>query len=431
MKRIIFILILLFFSFGCVKQEVGDSSTVDSIFEDYSDGDSYVDDSPRRVDGSDDYKEREEPQDTQTGEVDEEELDLPSCGDKMDFYTVSPLNSEDFTKIKPLGNLHPSGHTFPTDHIYFDITESTPNEGRKDLVTVYSPGDIVITSVSSSEHTSATPVYTDYFLDYWVCEDVKGRLGHVSSISDKITSELGEPSSACNEYETGGNHYKLCEYNTRIEISAGEIIGTAGGNPHQCCLDMWTIDYRMEPLEYANPDRWVEGKKADAFYIACPADYFVYDIKEELYDKFGYWIVKRTIEPICGSIDQDILGTAQGIWYANGAPLFSGEDPHLALVHDNVDPTIGAFSIGRSIEGIDSAVYQFTPRDSGLVDRKFSQVIPGEVYCYEAKTIYEETPGFTIILELPTETSLRIEKRNETSCGSGGWEFSNPTLFDR
>ena len=36
-------------------------------------------------------------------------------------FTTYPVDFERIRSITPLGNLNPPGHTFPTDHMYFNI----------------------------------------------------------------------------------------------------------------------------------------------------------------------------------------------------------------------------------------------------------------------------------------------------------------------
>ena len=120
-------------------------------------------------------------------------------------------------------------------------------------------------------------------------------------------------------------------------MEAGEEIGTAGGTSNQVAFDLGMLDFREDPLQYANQKRW-EGKSVNT---VCPLDYFSSPAREEIFAKVGDNRQKRTIEPICGQIDQDIAGTAQGVWFTKDTPQnFESshpEDPHLALVHDNVD----------------------------------------------------------------------------------------------
>jgi len=103
---------------------------------------------------------------------------------------------------------------------------------------------------------------------------------------------------------------------------------------------------------------------------------------------------------------QDIPETAQGCWFKPGEPSPYPEDPHLALVWDNMNPSWGALSVGTSVPGLMSTVYFFVPEESGVMNRSFSQILPGS-------TIYRFNPfnetQVIILLQLPDADTLRIQ----------------------
>ena len=281
--------------------------------------------------------------------------DAASCGDRKEFFSVSPVSYEDFSDLAPLGTVSPPSHTFPTDHMYFFIKNENINdpESIPNKVPVYAPGDMTITKIGSQErYEGGDLLSSDYNMDFVPCKEVSGYFIHLSSISDKLKEEFDEQQKMCNEYSTGGYNYKNCEAGVEIKVKAGEQIGTAGGMKDQAALDLGMIDFRADPLTYANQKRW-QGKSVST---VCPLDYFSSPAKEELFAKVGDNREKRTIEPICGQIDQDIAGTAQGVWFKNGTPQdpmsTHPEDPHLALVHDNVDYGQPVFSIGNSLQKV-------------------------------------------------------------------------------
>ena len=77
-------------------------------------------------------------------------------------------------------------------------------------------------------------------------------------------------------------------------------------------------------------------------------------------------------------------------------------------------------------------LYYFTPTQSGFINLDFSQVKPdGNVYCYETSNTYNEYEQKVIIIQLKDSETLKIEGREAISCGSGPWEFKNPTEFER
>ncbi len=354
-------------------------------------------------------------------------LDLPSCGSKNEFFNTAPISLSQITTITPLGNLNPSGHTFPTDHNYFNIIKVGGSLTAE--VPLYSPSGATVTRIDFSEHLSESPPFTDYNIHLSSCKEVRIRFAHVSSLSEKLKTALTAPYNNCNEYTTGGNSYRYCSKNVDIAVEAGEQIGTAGGR-EQSGLDVWAYDDRTSPLQYANPNRWYEDQK----HIVCAIDYFTPEIKSAMQAKLGGWDgTKRKIQPVCGEIEQDEAGTAQGVWFVEGTAQTYPEDPHLALVHDNIDPAKGVFSAGTSISGLPSGTYYFSPVGSGFVNRDFKDVIAdGNFYCFEAAGGKPYTQHVAIILQLTTPATLRIEKQNSNACGSGPWAFGpNYADFER
>jgi len=134
----------------------------------------------------------------------------------------------------------------------------------------------------------------------------------------------------------------------------------------------------------------------------------------------------------CGNINQDIIGTAQGAWFHPGSPAPYPEDPHLMLGHYALNPARLVLSVGTSTN-MQSQAHYFDPVDSGLVNRNFRDITPGQVYCFEPRDKFNnELLGFTIILELISPTELNIEKLDRTKCNSGPWQFSSEaTEFER
>jgi len=321
--------------------------------------------------------------------------------------------SEDLRLVKegqPLGTVSPPSHTFPTDHMYFFIKKDDINdpESIPNKVPVYAPGDMTITKIGSQERYEGRQLLnSDFNMDFVPCKEVSGYFIHLSSISDKLKEEFDEQQKMCSEYNTGGYNYKNCEAGVEIKVKAGEQIGTAGGVKGQAALDLGMLDFRVSPLQYANQKRW-QGK-------SVPIDYFSSPAKEELFAKVGDNSEKRTIEPICGSIDQDIAGTAQGVWFIKGTPedpkSTHPEDTHLALVHDNVDYAQPVFSVGTSVQksGLESGRYYYAPKETGFLNRDFGDLVPGNVYCFDKikDNFYPDPLGFIIILEMPSGTTLK------------------------
>jgi hypothetical protein len=350
-------------------------------------------------------------------------MDLPACTTLTPLDT-SPLADSQFQGLVPLGNLNPPGHTFPTDHLYLYL----PPPETLALATLRSPGHSWLTRVQ--RHSSSTPpAYEDWTLELSPCREVALVLMHVSSLADGLLARVGSVDGHCSEYDTGGRHYRNCEASTDVELQGGEVLGGVGGEVGQRALDFGATDTRSAPLAYVSPGRLREGQE----HVVCPLDLFVAEARAALVNRLGSYdgARQRTAEPVCGTVMQDLPGTAQGLWYRPGAPS-SPEDPHLALVHDNVDPTIPAFSVGTSVTGLSPGVYTFTPQPSGLVDRDFPTVAPGSTYCWNLNNFYDGYPLGRLVGSFPSVSALRIRYDLSDSCGGGPWTVgSEGTTFER
>ena len=385
---------------------------------------------------------------------------LTACDGSV-LYSYSPLALENLTAIEPLGHVEGGGHTFPINHVYLDLKLY---QNRTAITSaVLSPGNITVwkiyRNVFYSNQSMSVVLMTDYSISYSPCQNVAGFFYHLSNLSDLLLSNFTAPYS-CGIATPGGTStagqeiYQSCDKYVNIKVNAGERIGTAGGEPPPAGaqgLDWLMEDFRMAPLPFANDSRFDGVGQDYSRYVACPLDYFPTDLHNSLYGLLGGYpinanlgnltVMKRTTPPFCGTTAQDVPGTAQGNWFVAGAPM--GDDfteyPNLALVHDNINTTLGVFSVGTSMRpsGLGPDAYYFNPSATGLVNTDFEHVTSdGNVYCYQA---VEKVFSFTqapltpvIILQLISPTHLRIEMIGTNSCGAGPWQFtSNYTDFYR
>ncbi len=365
---------------------------------------------------------------------------LPSAPDcptdlSKPLFEVSPIQMSDIRGIVPLGNLNPPGHTLPTQHIYFYIRMTGAEPSTPASVPVFAPGHIWITSIE--EKLYASPPTTDYSITFKPCNQFAAYFHHVQKLSAELLVRVGSfEGSGCDTSAPVNS----CRKHVMIEMQAGEVIGVAGGEGH-LALDLGAIDGRVSPLVYANPARfWSSASGLDQFHMVCPIDYYVPDLRVELRGRLGDFTgqTARTAEPICGEVEQDEPGTAQGNWYQRGTvggpPFPYGSQ--IALVHSNFDPSLGAFSIGTLVPGLGTGAYYFRPQTFGRVNLDFSEVISdGNVYCYDSMfglAGYAVSPAQIILVQLTTEATLRIEKIDAAECGAGPWAFqANFADFER
>jgi hypothetical protein len=324
---------------------------------------------------------------------------LPACPATDQLLTASPLADADFTVLTPLGNLNPPGHVFPTEHQYFYLA-IPPGATVPAAVAVVTPGDLTLIEARSSEHLSADPQFTDWDLTLAACDGLSFRFGHVATLAPAVEAAL-VPTGSCDEYSTGGQDYRQCRYTAAVPLLAGAPLGTAGGNAGQYALDLGTHDTRKPPVGLVNAAAY-----GDAAYARCVTDYAAADVQAALLAH-----VERTVEPRCGSQAQDVAGTAQGNWRRAGEPTYP-EDPHLALVHDPVDPSRIAISIGTSL-GISPRVASPTTEGTGSANRDPSEAVPGTTWCWDLG-------GSRLVVELPTASTLTAEAQTG-ACGDPPW----------
>ena len=341
---------------------------------------------------------------------------LPGCS-AATLLTVTPMALGDIREISPLGNLNPSGHVFPTDHIYFYANYPGP------AVTVVSPGTIRVTQALLQKRTGVGPEFDDYGLDFYPCTGQHFYFAHLASIAPGLATQLGALDASCNApYMTGGYTFTQCRKSVSVDLAAGDTIGTAGG-PTEGALDLGLIDGDSAALAFVDPGR----VNSTTLHAGCPIDQFTADVRDSLRLRLQVNGTPRTIAPVCGTVMQDVANSAQGRWYFDAT---TQEDHHLALVHENWDPTIGAFSIGTEVPGTGPTVFMFTPSTTNRTNRDFNLVTAdGNIYCYQLTNFSGH-----VFTQLVSGTQLKIEVVGSgATCGdSTTWAFTgNAVTFAR
>jgi hypothetical protein len=314
--------------------------------------------------------------------------------------TVPPFDTSDVTGLVPLGNLNPPGHTFPTDHMYFYCFTT------KASLDIKSPGNIHIVRIGRTHYNAGG--YNDHY-DYNIAMGSDNSFmywGHVSSLSARLQTAVNNFTGVKCEgtYSTGGSTYEQCYLTVSLNATPGEVLGIANTNNGLAGMDLGVTVHNLG---------------------ADPLEYFDVKAKAMMEPKLGRFDgkTKRTALPLSGEFLLDIAGTAQGNWIKQGGSK-NPEDNNIALVKDNVTPTQPAFSVGSALPGLNSGVYFFDIQNSGLINRKFTDVTAdGSVYCYAIGypnfPLAGNTPitNTSIIIKMETATALSVEKRNcDCSC---------------
>ena len=360
-------------------------------------------------------------------------VNAPSCGTSTALLSVPPIPLSVIKGWVPLGQMSPSGHTFPVDHQYLYINVNTGVNGPATPVylqpTLVAPADMYITYIHAG--TTTPPGLADYTIEFAVCKEVYGQFGHVASIAPSLLAQVGPIDQGCQTYSPNpGTDVNTCETKLlAIAVHAGDVLGTAGGDPpHSIALDWSFWDSRVPASVFANPARFpVLSDGFDAYHDVPASDYFVSPLKSQVAALLGTYdgSVHRTIPPLGGTIAVDIAGTAMGHWYNPTQPV-NPETPHLAVAPDNVNPNMIGFSVGLSLPGWTLGLQEFAPTNSGTVNRNPGQVTAdGNIFCYES-------PGIWImLLKMPTATTLQLEgRKGAVSCAAAlPWAFTSGGSF--
>ena len=338
------------------------------------------------------------------------------------YLTVLPIDEDDFYLFVNLGHQNPPGHVFPSGHGGFYLTDYMQTSN------VYSPGNLFITQIVRLEHVTAG--IQDYTLKL---SSPQGRLnitfGHLSSIDSSILAKAPSfDGSECETYMAGGNDYHMCIVWTNIEVSAGDIIATGGGLPGQFGVDFGVYD-KKRPVKFVH-NRWADY---DYGYAVSPLDYFTSEITEILTPLCGDYVCGsrniRTIDPIGGTIEYDSTGTLQGLWYKPDH-FGDSEDYHISFVFDNTQPWIPVICWGISVPGSTPGVYTFDTENSGIVNRKFVDVVPdGNIYRYEIKDECSNNPpeNSMLLIQLIHSDTLKLETQ-QPSAGPP-WNFTDSAVY--
>jgi len=358
-----------------------------------------------------------------------EEFDSESCGINNELFTVAPMAVEGYFQIDPLGATNPSAHTFPTVHTYMMLTDKT------NAVTVYAPGDIRITSVSQVRNITGGSI--DHVIAFTPCTEVTGYFDHVTTLEANFQSLIGSFDN-CRRYFAGDDEYEYCSKTVTLNVTAGSILGYAGGNGAlSAALDFGLRDNRTMPIAYLSPGRLVA---TDQLYVVCPYDYYKEGvIFEQLQEKLKE---SRKTSPICGTVAYDLIDTLQGLWYLKDSTGF-GEEQHIALVPSNTQPLeTGVLSIGNSSLGTDAYYFDFS--ESAQVNSLFIAVTAdNKIYCWDnlrnratslASGSSQSLSGY-IFAKMNDSRSLIIERINSSgSCPNNPDTLSfssNAIVFER
>jgi hypothetical protein len=317
-------------------------------------------------------------------------------------------------------------------------------------VQVVAPASLRVTRVvwrdydeDASAGWGGDPFQDNYSVNYELCgAEVQGYISLMTAITHPA---LLSAMKACVPVAVPGiGGGTLCQVDVSVPVKAGEELGNVKAGRG---LDIGLRDYGNPTGKsaFASPNRFCSGggNVSSRCYTACTLEY-VPDSpdKTALFNLLldSSRTVLRTEAPRCGSVYHDVVGSAQGHWFAPGVTAL-GEAAHLYLGPSTFTDNVYDFSIGTSVPTVTPGLYRYIPSSSGTINRKFSDITNDDAYCFE--TFYRNerdawdrvaaVTDFTLLVQRRNAgASVAIERRAQGTCGAGPWTMSvSPAVFDR
>lgn len=373
---------------------------------------------------------------------------LPKCPSNLSgVFTNQLVDTNQIAALTPLGNVNGSDHILPVDHVYF---RSFPTEQNKHLG-VNAPADMTITALTMHkviDHQGNTVAHEhDYAIDAEVCSGLKVWILAINELSPTLQTTFDNGKKHHEEGDINKDEIAVNDtLNLTYKIKAGELMGYTGQKGNGSSIEISIINKNQKPNPIVDWNYYSDADRRGG--IMCFADLYTGDLKNAIYQKFGDYPVMnderieeykskglptqavftpRTVEPRCGEVIQNIVGTIQGDWFY-GKPKskrenLEGEGKALTFIHKNIDPKIGIISIAGTITQ-KPELMEYAPTHSGTINREPSEVkADGKIYCYGLRT------NDKVILQLLGDHQLKIEHQSGT-CSTNE-KFNKPYTYER
>lgn len=343
---------------------------------------------------------------------------LPKCPSNLaGILTVPLIELKHITSITPLGNLNPPGHTSPVDHNYFSSDSDDP-------VPVYAPADGWITDIVvilAKDEKTGKYVDRGITVDIEICQGLKLTFANLTEAASILKDNWPKNDNGCKyDIVKSGHDFTegQCYFHSNIKVKAGDLLGytqneTKKDGTKGFAFEIWAANYNKPApsnidWSYYDDDRYA--------HIMCTFDLYTDSLKKQFYDKLGgvdlkksgSTLIKRTVEPLCGTVNQNIIGTVQGMWFGKGWKNRDNKNNpddlrQFSFLHWNIDPTYAEIGNAGEITNGQPDQVTFLPKHSGIIDREPSEVrADGKVYCYNFR-------GGKILTELVDDRHLKLE----------------------
>jgi len=341
----------------------------------------------------------------------------PKCPSSLAGILTAPLiDLKSISSITPLGNLNPPGHTSPVDHNYFSSTSDDP-------VPVYAPADGWITDlVVVLAKDQKTGKYIDRWItmDIEICQGLKLTFANLTEASSNLKNNWPKNDNGCKyDIKKSGHDFTegQCYFHSNIKVNAGDLLGYTQNETKNGFksfpFEIWAANYNQPPPGNIDWSFYDDDRYA---HIMCTFDLYSGSLKKRFYDKLGgidqktmgLTFIPRTIEPLCGTVNQNIAGTIQGMWFGEGWKSRKDKNNpddsrQFSFLHWNIDPTYAEIGNAGEISNGNPDQITFLPKHSGTIDREPSEVrADGKVYCYNFRS-------GKILTELVDDRHLKLE----------------------
>ena len=247
-------------------------------------------------------------------------------------------------------------------------------------------------------------------------------MGHADDPSDELLDVLaqGDPDCAPGDFEPG----TACIWEFPAFIPAGMPLfkssGYGGGFDFGLSLVGLTAEELREQPGYGYS---IIPWRVKAGNSVCPLEYFPEPFRSQYLKKLGVYK--------CGPFNQDVPGTAMGVWLITPSPdkrpggrrkRVADDNEVIWLFEISSTPTRHRMTVGNTIFGMEYGQFSYTYRDSGLVNRRWDSVMPGEVYCVEINRqinfgLFGDTIESVLILKLSEDAKqLTFEAIDQDGC---------------
>ncbi|TVP53825.1 MAG: hypothetical protein EA351_14450 [Gemmatimonadales bacterium] len=332
------------------------------------------------------------------------------------YFTHLPVDGEAIRYFLVLGQFNPPGDVFPRGQTGLQLLSPA-------LTPAYAVGDVDVIHVEST-HWIASPTrqgHTDYAVGFRIpeCPAITGQYGHLADLEPHLQAELS--GAQCEIYSTIDETIESCETRLRIPVSAGTVLGQAGGTITG--LDFDLFDDRVT-FDYVAAHRYPMAWRA-----ICPQPLFVPPLRDFLLERTGRGETVRTAEPRCGTMEIDLPGTAQGMWTEEGHDLVLGHttyDRFFALAPDDIRPD--QFNIlvtahpAFAVDPHGHVIFAFEYQPEGRLNRRFADLpADGTLFCYEPvreHPDYFRAHGISFLFALGADERVTVERRDHAWDGS-------------